>query len=159
MVRAVVDVETGEITSTLNEGDRIVRAKSIDSYADLVFVPKNEPFTKLYKKIMPKLIECGLTAAEFAIFIHLAGNLRYTSNVAQYENRKFVTRADIQAELLMSERTLKSSISRLRTLGLIVEANTAEGKVFVVNPYVVMVGDRINRTVYDLFRKSKWARW
>jgi hypothetical protein len=43
--------------------------------------------------------------------------------------------------------------------GLIVEVGTIEGKVFVVNPYVVMVGDRVNKTVFDLFRKSKWARW
>jgi hypothetical protein len=44
-------------------------------------------------------------------------------------------------------------------LGLIAEASTVEGKVFIVNPFIVTVGDKINKTVYDLFRKSKWARW
>ena len=48
---------------------------------------------------------------------------------------------------------------RLIKLGLIAEASTVEGKVFIVNPFVVTVGDKINKTVYDLFRKSKWARW
>jgi hypothetical protein len=42
---------------------------------------------------------------------------------------------------------------------LIIEARTMEGKVFIVNPFVLSVGDKVSKTVYDLFRKSKWARW
>lgn len=155
----IIDSETGEVITTLNEGDRIIRSKSVDSYSELEDAPKNETFTKLYHKIVPFMVECDLSASELMIIMHLAVNLRYLSNVAKYPNGKLITRANLQSDLQLSEPTIKRSIYRLIKVGLIVEASTVEGKVFVVNPYVVMVGDKINKTVFDLFRKSKWARW
>jgi hypothetical protein len=158
-MRLVIDSDTGEIMTELHEGDRIVRAASIDASHEFEYAPKNETFTKLYHKIIPLMVDCDLSASELMVFMYLAVNLRYISNVAKYPNGKLITRDSLQNDLQLSEPTIKRSIYRLIKVGLIVEATTIEGKVFVVNPFVVTVGDKINKTVYDLFRKSKWARW
>lgn len=159
VIRTVINPDTGEVTTELHEGDRIVRASSMEAFRELESAPKGETFTKLYHKVIPLMAECRLTSAELFVFMYLASNLRYISNVAKYRNGKLVTRDNLQRDLNLSESTVKRSIYRLVKSGLIVEAHTIEGKVFVVNPFVVSVGDKINKTVYDLFRKSRWARW
>lgn len=159
MARVVVDTETGQIMNELRDGDRIVHATSIEAFREFESAPKGETFTKLYHKVIPLIVDCGLSASELILFMHLAVNLRYLSNVAKYPNGRLITRDNLQNDLKISESTVKRSIYRLIKLGLIAEASTVEGKVFIVNPFVVTVGDKINKTVYDLFRKSKWARW
>ena len=159
MSRLVIDSDTGEVMTELYDNDRIVRGTSIDAIHELERAPKGETFTKLYHKVIPLIVDCELSASELIMFMHLAVNLRYISNVAKYPNGKLITRENLQSDLKVSEPTVKRSIYRLIKVGLIVEASTIEGKVFIVNPFVVTVGDKINKTVYDLFRKSKWARW
>jgi hypothetical protein len=155
----IMDLETGEIIKELRKGDRVTRGTSIESHLEFEYAPKGETFTKLYQKVLPLIVECNLSAAELIMFMYLAANLRYLSNVAKYPNGKLITRENLLKELKLSEPTIKRSIYRLVREGLIVEATTAEGRVFIVNPFVVSVGDKINKTVYDLFRKSRWARW
>jgi hypothetical protein len=159
MARVVIDTETGQIVNELRDGDRIVHATSIEAFREFESAPKGETFTKLYHKVIPLIVDCGLSASELILFMHLAVNLRYLSNVAKYPNGRLITRDNLQNDLKISESTVKRSIYRLIKLGLIAEASTVEGKVFIVNPFIVTVGDKINKTVYDLFRKSKWARW
>ena len=159
MARVVIDTETGQIVNELRNGDRIVHATSIEAFREFESAPKGETFTKLYHRVIPLIVDCGLSASELILFMHLAVNLRYLSNVAKYPNGRLITRDNLQNDLKISESTVKRSIYRLIKLGLIAEASTVEGKVFIVNPFVVTVGDKINKTVYDLFRKSKWARW
>ena len=159
MALVVMNTETGEWVIEIKQGDRIVREGSIDSARQMESAPKGEHFSKLYHAVMPLLIETALTTAEVMLFLFLASHLRFMSNVAKFENGKLVTRDSLEVTLGLSERTIKSSIYRLIKVGLIVETNTIEGKVFVVNPFVISVGDKMNKTIYDLFRKSKWARW
>ena len=159
MARIVIDTETGQIMTELKDGDRIVHAASVEAFHEFESAPQGETFTKLYHKVIPLIVDCELSASELIMFMHLAVNLRYVSNVAKYPNCKLITRENLQSDLKVSEPTVKRSIYRLIKVGLIVEASTIEGKVFVVNPFVVTVGEKINKTVYDLFRKSKWARW
>jgi hypothetical protein len=157
--KIVVETETGEVLTEINPGDRIVRSNSAEALKDLESAPEGETFTKLYHKVVPKLAQCKLSSTEWAIFLYLGTNLRYVSNVSKYRNGQLITRDNLQRDLKLPEITVKRSILRLIREGLIVEAKTIEGKVFVVNPFVLSVGDKVSKTVYDLFRKSKWARW
>lgn len=159
MSKIVVETETGEVLTEINPGDRIVRSNSAEALKDLESAPEGETFTKLYHKVVPKLAQCKLSSAEWAIFLYLGTNLRYVSNVSKYRNGQLITRDNLQRDLKLPEITVKRSILRLIREGLIVEAKTIEGKVFIVNPFVLSVGDKVSKTVYDLFRKSKWARW
>ena len=159
MSKLVVETETGAVLTEINPGDRIVRSNSAEALKDLESAPEGETFTKLYHKVVPKLAQCKLSSAEWAIFLYLGTNLRYISNVSKYRNGQLITRDNVQRDLKLPEITVKRSILQLIREGLIVEAKTIEGKVFVINPFVVSVGEKVSKTVYDLFRKSKWARW
>ena len=163
MEKLIINSDTGEVLDELKVGDRILRAKCSQLYKEIeenfTKAPKEENFTKLYHKIIDALVEADLTAAELLMFMHLATNLRYGSNVAKYSNGRLITRESLSRDLKKSIITVKRGIITLIKAGLVVEVKTLEGKVFIVNPYVVMVGDKVNKTVFDLFRKSKWARW
>lgn len=159
MSKVVIETETGKILNKLNNGNRIIRGSSIEALKELESAPEGETFTKLYHKVLPKLAHCKLSSAEWAVFLYLGTNLRYISNVAQYRNGRLITRENLQHDLKLPEITVKRAVLRLIKEGLIIEARTIEGKVFVVNPFVLSVGDKVSKTVYDLFRKSKWARW
>jgi predicted HTH transcriptional regulator len=157
--RLIIDSDTGEITGALESGDRIVRKNSIDNYQEKQKAPNNETFSKLYHGSIPELSECKMTASEYKVFIFLSTHLRYQSNVAKFSNGKPITRQNIQTIVKIKDITIKRTIAGLIRHGLIVEVTSKEGKVFVVNPFVVSVGDSISKTIYDLFRKTKWARW
>lgn len=159
MSRIVIETETGEQLTELHEGDIIVRGDSIEALKELESAPEGETFTKLYHKVVPMIAQCKLSSSEWVIFLFLGSNLRYISNVSKYHNGKLITRENLQRDLKLPEITVKRSVLRLIREGLIIEARTIEGKVFVVNPFVLSVGGRVSKTVYDLFRKSKWARW
>jgi hypothetical protein len=157
--KLVYETETGEVIDEIYNGDRIVRGASIEAIKELESAPEGETFTKLYHKVIPTIAQCKLTSTELVVFLYLGSNLRYISNVSKYINGKLITRENLQHDLKLPEVTVKRAILRLVKEGLIIEARTIEGKVFVVNPFVLSVGDKVSKTVYDLFRKSKWARW
>lgn len=159
MSKVVINTETGERLTEIFDGDRIIRGSSIEALKELESAPKGETFTKLYHKVVPMIARCKLSSAEWAIFLYLGSNLRYVSNVSKYYNGKLITRENLQRDLKLPEITVKRSVLKLIKEGLIIEARTIEGKVFVVNPFVLSVGERVSKTVYDLFRKSRWARW
>lgn len=159
MSKVIYDTERRKVLGEIYPGDRIVRASSIEALKDLESAPEGETFTKIYHKVLPKLAQCKLSSTEWTVFLYLGANLRYISNVAKYSNGRLITRESLQKDLNFPEITVKRAVLRLISEGLIIEARTMEGKVFIVNPFVLSVGDKVSKTVYDLFRKSKWARW
>lgn len=168
MPRIIMDTDTGEQLGNLDEGDRILRKASIDHLKgkdEQVPFPKDEPFTKLFHKIMPLMIECGLSAAEMYVLLYLASNLKYDSNIAQYSNGHIITRTNVQNALNISDRTVKRAITMLIKEKFIVEAraNVNRGSsleyVFIVNPFIFGRGSGVDKDTVELFRKSKWARW
>jgi len=159
MSKVIYDTERRKVLGEIYPGDRIVRASSVEALKDLESAPEGETFTKIYHKVLPKLAQCKLSSTEWTVFLYLGANLRYISNVAKYSNGRLITRESLRKDLNFPEITVKRAVLRLISEGLIIEARTMEGKVFIVNPFVLSVGDKVSKTVYDLFRKSKWARW
>lgn len=154
----LVDQGTGEIAGEIGSGDRIVRAKSLKLLSETTPAPDAQ-FVKLFREVVSRVVsECSLTAAEFSVFLFLSSNLRYQSNVAKYSNGQLITKDKVEEELGLSRMTVHRATSGLIKHGLVAEAKTEEGRVFVVNPFVCCVGDRINKTTFDLFRSSKWAK-
>lgn len=171
MSRVIVDDETGTILGNLDEGDRILKKTSMQRLkrTDQSTTPKGETFTKLYHKMGPILAECNLSGAAMMVFLHLALNIRYDSNIAQYRSGWFITRKNLQSDLRLSEPTIQRAIIQLIKEGFVVEAKCtanherAIDKIFVLNPYIVSVGSRVDKDTINLFRNSehgkKWARW
>lgn len=153
----VVEKESGEVVAEIGPGDRILRAKSVTYLADTSPAPDGE-FVKLPRSAAKAIRECKLTGADLEVFLHLVAHLRYCSNMAKYPNGRPVTKEALEQDLGLSRVTIYRAIGNLIRHGLVVEAKTQEGKVFVINPYVAHVGDRISNTTYDLFRLTRWAQ-
>jgi biotin operon repressor len=147
-----------KIMVELKEGDRIIRANSIEYLKDTIKIPQAEHFAKMYALSIPLLHQCKLTSAEYSIMLYLASNLRYKSNAVQYENGKLITRQALAKDMGLNDETVKRSIRTLIKEGILIEVSSTSGNVFVMNPYIFNVGETINRTIHDLFKSTRWSR-
>ena len=158
MALIILDQATGEILGNLDEGDRILKKKSLDHLADTITIPKEETFKKMYDQSIRAVIDCKLSGADYAIMLYMASNLRYQSNAVQHPNGRLITRETLTSEMGLNKETVKRAIRSLISQGIIVEVDSTVGKVFVVNPYIFNVGDKISKTMHDLFKGTQWAR-
>lgn len=159
-MRYIID-EEGEIVDVINEGDSILRGNSkkyIIKQNENEKLPKDIQFVKMFKSSLPQLASEGLTIPESKVFFYLLENVRYESNVAKYGTGKLITRDDICFDLKLPTSNVQRAVVRLCQKGLIAIAKIDIGKVFIVNPFVAMRGVSIDKTTYDLFKKTKWAR-
>ncbi|MDD4565724.1 MAG: hypothetical protein PHE79_09670 [Eubacteriales bacterium] len=158
--RYITDEDTGEITY-LEEGDRIIKANSLKYLRELnnrVEPPKDEDFLKLFNLALPQLTSIGLSVPESRVFFYLLENVRFESNVAKHNNGRLITREHISDDLQMPISNIHRSIVKLCNRGMIAIAKIDIGKVFIVNPFIAMRGKSIDKTTYDLFKNTRWAR-
>ena len=149
------------IVGHLEEGDRIVKKKSLDKLRaeeGKLILPKGESFIKVFQDALPQLASCGLSTMEAQVFFFLIKNLRYESNAATYSNGKLITRENLCEDLHTNTTSIQKAITRLISKSLIAEVKIDLGKVFIVNPFVAMVGNKLEKTSYDLFKHSRWYR-
>lgn len=156
MNRLIIDQDTGVVVGRLEEGDRIVRKESVEhlNKFDQVEYPQ---YSKLRKMTSRVLNVCNLSGAETIIFLTLAEAADYKTQIAKHDNGKMITRDALKDILDMNYQTVKRSISKLIKHGLIVEANTEFGRVFIVNPFLICKGNKTYKTVTELFKEKKWS--
>lgn len=160
MGRYIFDDETGEMIP-IEEGTRIIKPNSLKYLREQnnkLEHPRDEEFLKLFKLALPELTSIGLSVPESRVFFYLLGNVRYESNIAKYNNGKLITRENISVDLNMSTSNVHRAVTKLCERGLIAITKIDIGKVFIVNPFVAMRGKTIDKTTYDLFKHTKWAR-
>ena len=152
--------DDGEIVGELGEGDRIIRKNSLDHLRaeESKISLSGDAFVKMFNSALPQLSSCGLSIAESRIFFYLLENVRYESNVSKYDNGKLITRENLCQDLEIHKSNVSRCITGLCNRGLIAIAKIDIGKVFIVNPFVAMRGNSIDKTTYDLFKKTRWAK-
>lgn len=158
--RYVVDTE-GTILYELPEGSTILTPNSKKHLIDesnKVEIPKGEAFIKVFQDSLPQLASCGLSTVEAQVFFYLIKNIRYESNAATYSNGRLITRENLCEDLHINTTSIQKAVARLIGRSLIAEAKIDIGKVFIVNPFVAMRGNKLDRTSYDLFKHTKWYR-
>ena len=151
----------GNVTGEILEGDRMLKGKSLSylrSQESKVELSKDDTFIKIFKAALPQLSSCGLSVPESRIFFYLLENVRYGSNAAKEDNGTLITRETISFELSMPISNVHRATVKLCQRGLIAIAKIDIGKVFIVNPFVAMRGKSIDKTTYDLFKKTRWAK-
>lgn len=161
-VADVINLETGEILAEFNEGDRIVRKASIDSYnelesnvEDITDNGKSNEFIKLYTSVAIELANLKLSGSENAIFLYLACGVRFYSNISKHPNGRVITIDDIR-EFMDSDRTVRRALTSLKDKGLIAEVHNQDGVCYMVNPFVYSKGNKIEKTTIDVFKNTKW---
>ena len=152
----VVDPESGEVSTAIFEGDRIVRKRSTEYLDETIEFNRDEAFGKIYTNILPEVIEV-LSPQECKVLLMLIQYLRKDSGVLKYKNGKPVTIDNIVNKSKASKRTIERALAGLRKKDILQSIKRPQGRFLLLNPYVVMNGRRIDRTCYDIFYKSRWA--
>jgi len=157
-VADIVVRDTGEITSSLNEGDRILRKKTVDYLESTVEILPDAPYVKAFMKPLSMLSE-SLSGPESFMVYYLLQYLSYESGILLHSNGKILTRSYITEEIGQSERQVDRTLDKLREKHVLKKVLGAKREVSIImNPWLFMRGKRINKTLYEMFKNSRWAK-
>jgi hypothetical protein len=155
----LIDTSTGEVIRELQEGDRIVTKKQQDFLNNTMPLNEDENFIKLMSKILEDLAREKLTSAEWQVVIVCLKHLSYYSGAIKFENNgNFVTPQDIAKESKLSKRSVQYCIEHLVNIKIFHKGKTGEEFQLFANPFIFMKGNKVNKTLYDMFKTSKWNK-
>lgn len=153
----VVNVDTGEIVSTMGAGDRILRKESEEYLKKTLIVNPNEDYVKVFMKPMLHLF-LTLDHAESCFVLYLLYHLDYTSCVVKTATGESLTVTQMLYETELKERQLYSIIKRLCDHGVIAKVETEGAKYIAMNPFLFHRGKRVSEEMVDIFKQTKWAK-
>jgi hypothetical protein len=150
--------EDGERERELNPGDRIMTAKSFEFLNETMELQKSEQFVKTFLKSLGVLVKEQLTGAEYSIVVTGINYLRYVSGVIAFENGKALNKYNFMEFTSLSESSVEKALAGLVEKKIFSKNKTGHDIQYFVNPFIFMRGERINKTLYVMFKNSKWAR-
>ena len=162
-VGSVVDEETGEIISEIYEGDKIVRQQQ-DEYKQTHYIgfKKKEAFVKVFTNPITTLFK-ELPTKEYAVAMVLMPFISYNDGILRYEG-KMIDGKTISEILDENYDTFKRTISSLIKKGVLARITrdsdtyaNKKKKCLVVNPYIFLRGQDIEKDIVELFKDTKWA--
>lgn len=159
----IINKETGEIVDELNEGDRIRKKAQDDFYksqSDLIEINTDEDFVKIFGRTMSMLMkEEDLTLNEVKICLHMISYIGYESGLLRYENNgKLLKLKDIEEITKLPKRSVVRAMNSLVSRKVFGVHKTGKENAYTVNPFIFMKGRQINKTLYNLYKNTKWAK-
>ena len=154
--RLVIDEETGVVLTTIHDGDRIVRAKSVE-HLDTYDTWDLSGFFKGHSAELKQVIPT-LNMAEKAVLMSIipyvsysACNLEY-SNVVGYSNGKDINLDDIVSICGFSKNTVTSAVNSLIKKDILYKGRNSNGNQYFINPWLVHKGNTINKVLKEMFK-------
>ncbi len=98
---------------------------------------------------------------EWDVLLYLAGHTDYDSGVAIHRNGYHVTAADITRESGLSEKSVGESLLKLESkeiIGRFILGDDKRKYSYLVNPFCFVKGVKINATLVEIFKTSKYYR-
>jgi hypothetical protein len=154
---AIVIDESGEVIDEIREGDRIIRGTSIDLYNNTIELNKNDSFIKIYTKCMFELSN-DISGKESILLTYLLQFVSYQTGILTHSNGVCVTRDYIAKDIKQDKRTVDRTLDGLIRKKILGKHRTGKVVCYIVNPYIFMKGNRINKTLAKLFEHSKWNK-
>lgn len=166
--RLVVNQDTGEIENILQDGDRILKAKSIEHLSNKKKqFNKGKSFVKLYDEVVPDLVEY-LNGAELKYILAISQHVSYSDCVLRKTSNNLsepISASEFGQIHNYPYSTVKKVFNSLKKKGVLAYVEIGSvfpdyvGKVekmYLVNPYIYFRGMEINETVKTIFDKSGW---
>ncbi len=145
----IVDtIESNIGYAKLSSGDRVLRKGTIQYLSDTKDIKYSfaKVNTLAWKEIAPKYPILN-------ILIHYIG---YMDGILTYRNGKNVQMKDIPKLCNVSESTTKRQLSMLVKEDIIHKIKDNKTTYLKFNPYIAMVGKKINIELYNEFKMSQW---
>lgn len=166
VVANIVDVETGEILNVINSGDKLIRNKEPD---DIIYnFNDGRMFVKMYHEVLLSLKD-ELTPAEGWFLTLLSNYVCYQDCCLRKGGRPNGEAFNIKTlamELNYEYPTTRRLVSSLMKKGLLGYFTTGSKdkpnakslciKLIVVNPYVFTRGNKVSKSVENLFAGAGW---
>ena len=149
--------ETGEMIGQLYEGDRILRGKSDEYLKSTIELNKGEPYAKLYIRPMFEIAKT-LSGSELQMVYYLLSYLSYDSGIIMNNNGRPLSRQVIAQEINLAVKTVDKILQGLHSKQVIGKHNNGREVCFTMNPWLFMRGKRINKTLHEFFKNSRWAK-
>lgn len=158
--RYVIDGNTGVVITELFSGDRIIRKHVVDRLLedDKRMAFSNGQFGKAYNRAIIKLARLNLHQSEYRIVFLFLSLVRPSSGLIAYKNYRPVNLEWVARELKISDKTVSRAITRLTDLGIICRASSGGDTIYFFNPYIYNKGRHINKTLFEMFKNSEWAK-
>ena len=153
----VVDPETGEKIDEIREGDSIVRSESKEKLKETVFLNEDEPFLKVYTKAMFD-VSRSLDGMENQLMNMLMHYISYETGILKFANGIVLTRQHVIELAGLNYKTVDKHLKRLVDIGVFGKHKTGRNVNYIANPYIFMRGKKVNKTLKELFKNTKWAK-
>ena len=152
-----MDYETGAEDNVMYKGDRILRKKSLEYLQDTTEILHDEPYAKAYLKPMFQIAKT-LKGTELQMVYFLLPFLSYESGMLKHPNGQPLNRTYIAKETGLSINSVDRILQKLKEKRIISRNVTGHEVQYLMNPWLFMRGKRINKTLYDIFKNSEWAK-
>jgi hypothetical protein len=159
----VVDIETGEITTDIYEGDSIHRRKSKEAYARLgdkedkpveTLIWNMSNFMKMNIMEM-RLWMDDLNQAEKAFLFSVVPCVSYDDCHLQTIEGKDVGTEDLVRITKLSRSLVYETIETLVEKDIIYKGKNSKNRQYFVNPWIFCKGNRINKVLKTMFKNYK----
>lgn len=166
-IKFVVDAETGAVEDDMFEGDWIVRKKQreyLEKNSDeienerMYNFGQDEKFSILSSYSAKQLANEKLTGAEYRMLLLMISNTNYKSGLVTLGNNHDITVEWLTKTLKISKKTTENCLKTLIDRGIIARNTTNHKTKYFFNPYIQYRGRWINKTLYEMFKNTKWAK-
>ena len=154
------DFLTGEINE-IREGDsvKILRKESKDYLCTTMSIDKREEndYTIQFTCNSTKLYRL-LGASNYGLLSYLMQYVSYKNCELRHHNGALLTNNYITEELEISRKTLFNGIETLCDYEILSKRKEGRNIVYIMNPFICMKGNKIDTTIYEMFKNSRWSK-
>lgn len=147
----------GEIINEVYEGDRLVRKSTIDYLHEHVEIGKDKGFTKMFDDILFDLYAENLTGKQLSFALLMCKYIKYDSGLIAYSNGKPIDYEGFMEITKMSQSAIFECLNVLVKKRIFAKTKVGYDIKYFANPYIFCKGTRINKTLEDTFKNSKWC--
>jgi hypothetical protein len=151
--RAIVDLDTGEVTSEIYPGDRLLRAGTLEHLSSTQEW-NIENFFKGHIGEITKWLK-DLSVAEKAFLFSIVPYVNYEDCHLQYSNGNDIGTEDLVKISSMPRRTAYETITSLIEKDILYRGKNSRSRQFFVNPWLFCKGNRINKVLKTMFKNYR----
>jgi len=151
--RVIVNTGTGEIVGRIGEGDRIVKAKTIE-FLNETQVWRIEKFYKGSVGEIQKLLP-ELSSIEREFLFCASVYVGYEDCCLRYENGNVLDAGKMSEIMRVSKSTIYRVLNSLRKKDIIFKGKNSEGDMYFMNPWICCRGNRINSVLKAMFKNYR----
>ncbi len=154
--------DDGVVLTELYDGDRIVRANSIESYKEqrqrqLDYLLEHKDYINYDEFLLVngkelKLVLEDLDDREKACVLSILPYVRYQSCLICYKNGKAINADDIGSIVGKSRRRALEAIEKLIKKGILYKGRNSHEVQYFFNPFLVKKGQYVDKVLKTMFR-------